>query len=155
MAYLQAFRAFIEFFRFIKHARERTERRLALEAEERELERAHQRAMLETIFGRMLETQKVNSDSILALADAQKAQASVMQTWIDGFRVADTAPAPPSSVDDKAAWVKEQLGLVQLGLGDLATDELPIEFQLAYELSKGAPQGGAAGPDFDREGSDF
>lgn len=155
MAYLTAF---IEFFRFVKHYRDRVERRLALEAEERERERAHQRALLETIFGKMLDSQKVQHESILALADSQRAQANVMQTWIDGFRVADTTPTPPSTVRPEEEWVKQQLGLAELGLGDLALDELPPEFQLAYELAHaqhGSDAIASAGPDFDREGSDF
>jgi hypothetical protein len=155
MAYLTAF---FEFFRFIKHYHERAERRLALEAEERERDRAHQRAMLETIFGRMLDSNKVQHETFLALADAQKAQANVMQTWIDGFRVADTSPAPPSTVDDEKAWLKEQLRLGEVGLGDLDPGNLPPEFQLAYELAKAGSNpitAAALGEDFDREGSDF
>lgn len=150
MSYLQLF---FEFFRFIKHARERTEARLIREADEREAERAHQRQLLETIFSKMVESQKSQSESILALAESQRASAAVMQTWLDGFRVADPTPTPPQVASNAQAWVKEQLGLADLGLEDLESGELPPEFMLAFELAKREAQG--SGPDFDREGSDF
>lgn len=154
MSYLQVF---FEFFRFAKRYHERAERRLALEAEERERERAHQRALLETIFSKQVESQRLSHESILALADSQRAQANVMQTWIDGFRVADTTPAPPSTVRPEEEWLKEQLRLADFGLEDIAGLELPPEFQLAFELAKKNDSNpvGDSGPDFDREGSDF
>jgi hypothetical protein len=150
LTYLQLF---FEFFRFIKHARERAERRLQFEAEERAAERAHQRAMLETIFTKMVEGQRTQADSILALADSQKATAGVMQTWLDGFRISDPTPQAPTVASDAQAWVKEQLDLGSLGLGDIESGELPPEFELAFQLAKRERE--ASGPDFDREGSDF
>lgn len=145
-----------EFFRFIKHARERTERRLALEAQERADERAHQRAMLETIFTKLADSQKGSNESIIALADAQRAQAAVMQTWLDGFKISDPSPAPPVVVRDDEEWLREQLRLNELGLADLSIDSLPPEFQLAYELTRQSAAASASTPeDFDREDSSF
>jgi hypothetical protein len=146
MAYLTAF---IELFRFVKRYRQRADARLAFEAQERAEERAHQRLLLETIFNKMVESQRVQADSLMAIADAGKAQAGVMQTWIEGFRVADTSPAPPSVVRDDEQWVKEQMRLKDLGLGDLADFELPPEFKLAFDEFQREAQ------DFDREGSDL
>jgi len=147
MTYLTAF---IEFFRFIKHARERAEARYALEAEERAAERAHQRALLETIFSKQVEGQRVTADGLLAIADAQRAQAGVMQTWLDGFKIIDPTPTPPQVVRPEEEWVREQLRLEELGISD-ASLQLPPEFQLAYELAQMGQDPG----DFDREGSDF
>jgi hypothetical protein len=133
MSYLTAF---VELFRFIKRYRERVETRLAREADERAAERAHQRAMLETIFGKMVESQKVQSESILALADAQRSNADVMKTWLDGFKIADPAPMRPVvAKTDEEEWVKEQLELAKLGLADIDVADLPPEFQLAYQLA--------------------
>lgn len=130
--------AFIELFRFIKRARNRADAAWQREADERAAERAHQRAMLETIFGKMVESQKVQSESILALAESQRANATVMQTWLDGFRINDPTPMRPSVAPspDENAWVKEQLGLAEMGLGDIEIDNLPPEFRLALELSR-------------------
>jgi hypothetical protein len=146
MSYLTVF---FEFFRFIKHYRERTEARLALEAQERAAERAHQRALLETIFTKLVESQRTTTDGILALADAQRAQAGVMQTWLDGFRLNDPTPTPATVVRPEDEWVKEQLRLDELGLAD-ASLNLPPEFRLAFELAHQEDPSG-----FDREGSDF
>lgn len=128
---------FFEIFRFIKRYRERQEARLQREADERAAERAHQRALLETIFSKMVESQKVQSESIMSLAESQRATANVMQTWLDGFKIADPTPQRPSVANsDEEAWVKEQLQLAQLGLPtDIDLSQLPPEFKLAYELA--------------------
>lgn len=153
MAFASYLQAFAELFRIIKRYRERQERRLEREAREREAERAHQRQLLETIFSKMVESQQVQSSSILALAESQRASASVMQTWLDGFRIADPTPQKPQVASNAQSWVKEQLNLGELGLGDVDLRTLPPEFQLAFELAQQEKLG--AGPDFDREGSDF
>ena len=145
MTYLTAF---IELFRFIKRYRQRADARLALEAQERAEERAHQRAMLETIFTKMVDAQRASNEGILTLADAQRAQASVMQTWLDGFRISDPTPTPASVVRPEEEWVREQLRLDELGLAD-ASLNLPPEFSLAFQLAQ------QDSGDFDREGPDF
>ncbi len=76
-----------------------------------------------------------------------------MQTWLDGFRIADPTPQKPQVASNAQSWVKEQLNLGELGLGDVDLRTLPPEFQLAFELAQQEKLG--AGPDFDREGSDF
>ncbi len=152
MSYLTAF---YEIFRFIKRYRDRQAALRADEAEERAAERAHQRAMLETIFSKIVESQTVQSESILALADSQRASAAVMQTWLDGFRIADSTPQPPTVANSAQQWVKEQLDLGQFGLDDVDLGTLPPEFQLAFELARQESPKDAAGADFDREGSDF
>jgi hypothetical protein len=143
--------AFFELFRVIKRYRERQEARFVREAEERAAERAHQRALLETIFTKLVESQKVTSESVMALADAQRSQANVMQTWLDGFKISDPTPVKPQVVRPEEEWVKEQLRLNEIGLADAAL-QLPPEFQLAFELSKLNQD---SLEDFDREGSDF
>lgn len=133
MSYLLSF---IEFFRFIKHARERSEARYTREADERASERAHQRAMLETIFTKLVDSQKANAEPIMALAEAQRANASVLQQWLDGFKIIDPTPMRPSVAHtDQDDWVKEQLELAKLGLADIDIDSLPPEFKLAYALA--------------------
>ena len=138
MTYLTAF---VELFRFVKRYRERVDARWQRDADERAAERAHQRALLETIFSKMVESQKVQSDSILALADAQRSNADVMKTWLDGFKISDPAPAKPVVANtDEEEWVKEQLELSKLGLADLDLNTLPPEFQLAYALAHSEPE---------------
>lgn len=134
MAYLTAF---LEIFRFIKRWRERADASLQREADERAAERAHQRAMLETIFSKIVESNKAQAEPIYALAESQRAYASVMQTWLDGFKISDPTPQRPSVANsDEQAWVAEQLQLAKLGLADIDMSDLPPEFKLAFELSK-------------------
>ena len=137
MTYLTAF---VELFRFIKRYRDRAEARLNREASERAEERLHQRAMLETIFSKIVESQKVQAESIISLADAQRSQSNVMQTWLDGFKIADPTPQPPSVVRPEEEWLREQQRLMTLGGDGVDYDNLPPEFQLAYDLARGFNQ---------------
>ena len=151
MSYLLAF---VEFFRFIKHARERAERRLEREAFERAEERAHQRALLETIFSKIADSQRTQFEGLIAIAEAQRASSDVMKQWLDGFRIADPTPTKPSVAREEDEWVREQLQLAEHGLADIADLDLPPEFQLAFELSR-QNQAQLEADGFDREGSDF
>jgi hypothetical protein len=141
MTYLHSF---IEAFRFIRKFRlwldERHTRRLAAEASER----AHQLAMLDTIFSKMVEFSRAQNEGMLEVAKAQLAQSNVMAEWLKGFHISDPTPLPPQVVRDEDLWMKENMGAV--------LDELPPEFRLAFNLDKLQKEQNET---FDREGSDF
>lgn len=135
MTYLTSF---IEFFRFIKHAHERAERRYVLEAEERAAERAHQRALLETIFTKMADSQRIQADGLMSIADASRANADVMKTWLDGFKISDPTPQRPQvATADEEDWVGSKIRLEDYGLTPEDLKTLPAdfpEFNLAFGL---------------------
>jgi hypothetical protein len=128
------------------------DRRLRLmqfEARQREEEREHQHRMLDTLFTKLTEGQRMQNEPLMALAQAQTAQASVMQQWLESFRIADPTPQPPQVVRPEEEWMREQMRLAEVLGSDAVMPELPPEFQLAFELARQQSE------DFDREGSDF
>ena len=136
MAYLTAF---FEIFRFIKRYRERRLADIQREADERAAERDHQFRMLETIFTKMMETQKVQSDSVYALAESNKAYAEVMKTWLDGFKITDPTPAKPipSERIPSNPAMDELLEMQELGIIDpLDPESIPAELRQAYLLAQ-------------------
>jgi hypothetical protein len=143
MAYLTAF---IELFRFIKRSRERADARLRFQMEEASRERAHQLAMLDTIFSRMVDFARTQNEGMLEIARAQTAQAGVMGEWLKGFQVSDPTPVPPQVVRDEDVWERESM--------ESLLKELPPEFKLAFDLDK-LNQASLEADGFDREGSDF
>ena len=138
-AFLEAFR-FVRKFRLWLEARE--DKRLAAAA----AERAHQLAMLDTIFSKMVEFSRAQNEGMLEVAKAQLAQSNVMGEWLKGFHISDPTPIPPQVVRDEDLWRREQMaGLL---------DELPPEFKLAFDLDQ-LNKSSLEAEGFDREGSDF
>ena len=101
---------------------------------EREAEREHQRAMLETIFTKMVEFSTENSKPIRELAEAQKAQAEVLMTWLKGFQV-PPEPTPSVTVREEDEFLAELQRT-----GTIPTDKIPVglppELQLAWVLKQ-------------------
>ena len=141
-------RLFVELFRFIKRYRERELQRLAYEANERKLEREHQRLLVEGIFQRIVDLAQTMNVGVVEIAKAQMAQAASFQQWLDGFKIQDPSPAVPTSPDsvERQAWLEEN---------GFPTD-LPPEFQLAYTLKEleSMNNNALATEGFDREGRD-
>ena len=138
-AFLEAFR-FVRKFRLWLEARE--DKRLAAAA----AERAHQLAMLDTIFSKMVEFSRAQNEGMLEVAKAQLAQSNVMGEWLKGFHISDPTSIPPQVVRDEDLWRREQMaGLL---------DELPPEFKLAFDLDQ-LNKSSLEAEGFDREGSDF
>lgn len=149
--------AILETFRFVKRYRLRQAQARELERQERAAEREHQFTMLETIFSKMVEMQKVNNEGLLALAGAQQAQADVLATWLKGFQISDPSPQPPQTVREEDEWVAEQRRLMVAGDPDAFPVDLPPEFQLAFAIEHldKMNQQALTSEGFDREGSDF
>lgn len=145
MAFLTAF---VEFFRFVKHYRERQEAQRLVEATERELERQHQRMMLEIITDKLVSFAQANQEGLLKLAEAANAQANVFQTWIDGFKPPTNTPEPPSRVSDEDEWEREE----KATFNELA--QLHPDFALALKLNQ-LDESKDPNPGFDREGRDI
>lgn len=130
---------FAEFFRFIKHYRERqlaADHRLA---EERAAERAHQLSLVESIV-RGLETISESSAkqagelrvALVEIAKSSQAQSEGFSNWLKLFQ---TNSAPTSSVvrDEDELLAERNRSLAQ----ELGVESLPEEFQLAHQLMRG------------------
>lgn len=122
-----------ESFRFIKHARERRERR-------EEAARQHQLALFERLAG-MIESISDSqsrqmadvSQALVEIAKSNQAQAEGFSTWLKSFQLA--AEPPTSSVIREAdeiraeeARILEEFGIDPTGV------EVPEEFKLALQL---------------------
>jgi hypothetical protein len=140
------FKAILKFLGLDPDARLRL---MEFEARQRAEEREHQHRMLDTLFTKLAEGQRVQNEPLMELAKAQIAQASVMQQWLEGFRVTNPDPVPPQVVRPEEEWMKEQMRLSAILGSDAMMPELPPEFQLAFDLARQQSE------DFNREGSDF
>jgi hypothetical protein len=129
-------------FRFIQNYRTRqAELRAELRLEQREV-RLHQIELLESIFDKVIEAQKVTNEGLLALAKAQSDQSQVMANWFKSFQADPTPSVMPKPAED--LWVPATEG----GLTDFYPPNFPEEFKLAFALHTNE------GESFDREGRD-
>ena len=130
---------FIRRFRLWLDARQ--ERRLQAEA----AERAHQLAMLDTLFSKVVEFSRSQQEGQLEIAKALTANAGVMTEWLKGFHISDPTPIAPQVVREE--WESDDV------MKQLAA-QLPSEFKLAFELDQFNQQS-LEEPGFDRETSDI
>jgi hypothetical protein len=124
MSYLTVF---VELFRFIKRYRERQAAAAEVARRERADERAHQLALIDSVFKRLAEGEQARSAGLVAIADAIAQQAGTINTWLEGFKLADPSPTPSQTVTEEDEWRKEAFGEAAEMVA-----KLPAEFQMAF-----------------------
>jgi hypothetical protein len=134
-----------EFFRFLKHYRERAAQAAAAE-------RSHQLAMLDrvtTMVENLVDSQAKQAAeqgaALVEIAKANQAQSVIFSEWMKSFQIA-TAPTS-SVVREEDELIAEQSRLLdELGINPDAAAALPPEFRLALELQRGITSLGADSP---------
>lgn len=122
--------AFVEVLRVFKRRRERLNTLAAQERAERAAERQHQLDLLDSLFSKIVTMATENQKGLLAVAEAQQAQAAVLTKWLEGFQNIPEPQEPtiaPSLQDDD-----DPMADITAALGDVDPSELPPEFRLAF-----------------------
>lgn len=118
----------VQFFRFIKNARDRR-------AAEKVAEREHLIELLDTLFSRLEQLERTRSDAMIAASQAQQAQAEALKVWFEMFKFdsqdRSTAPTvrPADEYDAEQERTREKL--ISLGY---PVDSSPAE-QMAWLLA--------------------
>lgn len=144
--------AIYESLRFIKRYRERQAEAHARLAEERRLERDHQKLMLLALGQQLVDVIKSNQEGLLEIAKASAAQAEAFGVWLKSFQTTPD-PEPSRTIRDEDEWEMEQERLAESD-PELVMHSLPPEFQVAFALNK-LDASRDPNPDFDREGRDI
>lgn len=144
--------AFIEPFRFIKHARERSEAARSAAHAEREAERSHQLAMLESLV-KMVESlgdshvaqAREQGIALTELAKSSQATAGAFTEWLKSFQM--VGDPTTTVVREEDEFNEEQLRLAEAyGVSREVAADLPEEFHLAMKLRQGIADIGKTSP---------